>query len=204
VKRIEDASLSQPGQHSLAYFYCLYRKGAQHTLAAILQSFIAQLCPRTRVPAALRELYELHNKKFPPGVPSDSELKETLLAIIQNSTSLDGPPGEHSKIYFLIDALDEWPVGSERDELLSYFAELASYAISHLHILMTSRDESDIRGVLVELRSWENLSINRDRVSADMELYVANEVEKHPRLSQKSPEIKSQIMQRLVAEGNGM
>jgi len=58
--------------------------------------------------------------------------------------------------------------------------------------------------MLVELRSWAILSINMDRVSADMELYVTNEIQKHPKLSQKSPEIKGQIMRHLVAEGNGM
>lgn len=186
-----------------AYFYCLYRKGAQHDLAPILQSFIAQLCPSDYIPTALQSLYERLNNKFPPGIPSDAKLKETLLAIIHEHGANTGARTTGSRdVFILIDALDELPLGTSRDAIIQFLDELASYRMPHLHLLATSRDDSDIR---LGLSSWDfRLCIDKSKVIKDMRLFVIREMEKDMGLASKSAVVKDEIVRRLVDEGNGM
>ncbi|KAH9208968.1 hypothetical protein DL95DRAFT_478854 [Leptodontidium sp. 2 PMI_412] len=66
-------------------------KGTQHDLSPILRTFIAQLCPRDQIPSSLKKLYDHHSSKFPPSVPSDDELKDTLLALIGKPKDAPSP-----------------------------------------------------------------------------------------------------------------
>jgi hypothetical protein len=186
-----------------AYFYCLYRKGAQHDLAPILQSFIAQLCPSDHMPRALQSLFDRHNSKFPPGIPSDNELKETFLAMVRELRTFNREfTTSDRNIFILIDALDELPLGTSRDEIIGFLDDLASYRIPHLHILATGRDESDIS---LGLKSWDPpLLIDKSKVIEDVRLFVTREMENNLQLCSKPTATKAEIVRRLVDEGNGM
>lgn len=192
---------------SSAFFYCLYRKGAQHDLSPILRTFIAQLCPQEHIPLPLQELFDRHKGKFPSGIASDDELKETLLAMLQDvgpssKKSEKCQENQHKNKYLLIDALDELPLGSSREQIIGYLNELASMHIPNLHILATSRNESDISD---GLHSWDPpLIINKAKVAQDIKLYVTNEMQKDYDLSRQKETIKELIMHRLVDDGNGM
>jgi hypothetical protein len=105
-------------------------------------------------------------------------------------------------IFVLVDALDELPLGTSRDDIIGFLDALASYRIPHLHILATGRNESDIRS---GLKSWDTpLSIDKIKVIEDMRLFVAREMEKDLDLSSKPAATKELIVRRLVDEGNGM
>lgn len=201
IKSIQDYQVTPS---SSAFFYCLYRKGAQHDLSPIIRTFIAQLCPRDHIPPSLQTLYEQHSSKFPPGIPSDDELKMTLLAMVKDSTMQKGanPFGSRKDYYLLIDALDELPLGSSRDQILDFLNDVASMHIPGLHILATSRDENDIS---FGLRSWDPpLVIDKKKVAEDIRMYVSNEIQKDYAMSKQKDEIKTLIMHRLVEEGNAM
>jgi hypothetical protein len=203
VNAIEDTEFQDPTGRLAAYFYCLYRKGAQHDLAPILQSFIAQLCPSNHIPKALQDLYNLYNSKFPPGIPSNKELKETFLAMIHELRTLSQSSTTSDRnIFILMDALDELPLGKSREEIIGFLDELASYRIPHLHILATGRDESDIR---LGLKSWDRpLMIDKSKVAKDMRLYVNMEIKIDPGLFDQPVATQNEIVRRLVDEGNGM
>jgi hypothetical protein len=169
----------------------------------MLQSFIAQLCPFNHIPAALQSLYDRHNSKFPPGIPSDDELKETFLAMVYEIPAFNRESGGSDRnIFILVDALDELPLGTSRDDIIGFLDKLASYRIPHLHVLATGRDESDIRS---GLKTWDPpLSIDKSKVIEDMRLFVVREIEKDLDLSSKPAAAKELIIRRLVDEGNGM
>lgn len=206
VERIRDPWSPTSSNCFSAYFYCLYRKGAHHDLAPILRTFIAQLCPQDQVPSSLQQLYDRHSNKFPPGVPSDDELKQTLISIIRElgqglivAKNVQNKP--KNNIFVLIDALDELPHGKGRQDILIFFNELSLQRLPHLHVITTSRNESDIsRG----LSSWTSISMDKKMVTEDIRLFVNNELDKDLQLSRQKPAIKSKILHRLVDEGNGM
>ncbi len=119
-----------------------------------------------------------------------------LRTLGQSSTTSD------RNIFILMDALDELPLGKSRDEIIGFLDELASYRISHLHILATGRDESDIR---LGLKSWDRpLLIDKRKVAEDMRLYVNMEIKTDLGLFGKPVATKDEIVRRLVDEGNGM
>ncbi|KAH6676219.1 heterokaryon incompatibility protein-domain-containing protein [Halenospora varia] len=203
VDRIRKQEQLEVIQGLSAYFYCLYSKGAQHNVSTVLQTFIAQLCPQNDLPSALQELYDKHNSKFPPGIPSHGELKNTLLAIIGQLGDFTTPQKrERRNVFLLIDALDELPSGASRDDIIGFLDEIASRRIPHLRILVTGRAESDIRE---KLSSWGHaLEIDKSKVIEDMRLFVTHEIENDSKLSGKPVSIKNDIIHRLVNEGNGM
>ncbi|KAH7357189.1 hypothetical protein BKA65DRAFT_222136 [Rhexocercosporidium sp. MPI-PUGE-AT-0058] len=207
VQSIQGAQQALGFSSNFAYFYCLYRKDTQHDLAPILRTFIAQMCPRGQIPEPLKTLYDHHNSKFPPGLPSIDQLKNTLLALIGTPEEIlkTSPKEDNRQIeakYLHIDALDELPLGSSRDHVIAYLDELAAMHIPNLHILATSRNESDIRA---GLHSWEmTLVIDKKNVAEDMRLYVKSEISKDLEMSRQKDAIKDLIMRRLVDEGNGM
>jgi hypothetical protein len=207
IKNIHDFQTSTASNYTLAYFYCQYRKGAQHELAPILRTLIAHLCPREAVPSGLQKLYDRHCNKFPPGIATDEELKRTLVAVLQELRPGSPPTGssdevQERKSFILIDALDELPLGTSRHEIIQFLDELARLHLPHLHILATSRDESDIR---IGLSSWNYPHwIDKGRVLDDIRIFVSNEISKDPRLSIQPCKTKDQIKTRLVEEGNGM
>ncbi|KAH7371808.1 hypothetical protein BKA64DRAFT_715299 [Cadophora sp. MPI-SDFR-AT-0126] len=159
------------------------------------------------MPSSLKKLYDHHNSKFPPSVPSDDELKNTLLALIDEPMQVLSPPSKDRRLhlepkYLLIDALDELPLGSNRDHIIKYLDELAAMCTPNLHILATSRNESDIRA---GLQSWQTtLVIDKKKVAEDMRLYVTSEINKHEEMFRQKDAIKHLILRRLVEEGNGM
>jgi hypothetical protein len=164
------------------------------------------LCPRNRLPEALKDFYDTHNKKFPPGIPSDQELKTALvdlLGSLEKAHQLQGAPPLHppNGVYILIDALDELPVGPYRTNVLQMLTYLSSLRIPYLHILVTSREESDIS---TALNSWDSLLIDKSKVALDIKLYVSNEIDKHLGLSSQKKEMKEQIVGRLAGQGHGM
>jgi hypothetical protein len=94
------------------------------------------------------------------------------------------------------------PLGTSRHEIIQFLDELTRLHLPHLHILATSRDESDIR---IGLSSWNSPHwIDKERVLDDKRIFVSNEFNKDPRLSIQRSTTKDQIKTRLVEEGNGM
>ncbi|KAL2062783.1 hypothetical protein VTL71DRAFT_5855 [Oculimacula yallundae] len=190
-----------------AYFYCRFDNGAQHELGPILRALIAQLCNRNPISAPLKQLFDHHNRHFPPGVPSDDELKATLLLLLQamNGETSGSATGQTPTIeprYLLFDALDELPLGSSRNNIIAYLNQLATMRIPNLHLLATSRNESDIR---VGLGAWNtSLLIDKEKVEKDMRVHVMNEIQNDVGLCQQKDDIKELILQCLVDRGNGM
>ena len=201
VSRIEQESKSSILGSSLAYFYCSYRKGAQHDLSPILRTLIAQLCPPDAIPGPLQALYEKHISKFPPGVPSESELQTSLLEIIHSLrevASVDDKAQERD-VFVLLDALDEL-TDADRGPVIKFLEWLSSHGVPKLHMLVTSRDLSGIRA---GLKSWGTpMLMDKKGVAEDIRLFVDGAIQQDSELSRQRVAIKDQIKERLVDESN--
>jgi len=123
--------------------------------------------------------------------------------MIDELSTFDLPPKLHERnMFILIDALDELPLGTSRNQIIAFLDELASRHISHLHILATGRPESDIS---LGLKSWDPpLLIDKSKVIEDMRLFVTSEMENDVELASKPVSTKEKIIHRLVDEGDGM
>jgi hypothetical protein len=103
------------------------------------------------------------------------------------------------EVMIIIDALDE--CGNDRSRVVELLAILNADGFN-IKTLFTSRLETDIE---VSLESYEKISIAA--TSSDLKLYVASEIESRSRkrlLRTRDPDLKKEIMDRLVEGAEGM
>ncbi len=155
----------------LAYWYFTFSNGDSLNIDNLLCSTIRQICAGTRtVPQVVRELWEKHSRAG--SRPSRTKLMETLDSVIVALRSDD----RHALV--VVDALDEYPLAAEqassgtqstsgRRHVLQWLQNLCRKH-ANAHVLITSRDETDIRTCLEEA---EKLDVAR-RIVGDLDLFI--------------------------------
>lgn len=126
--------------------------------------------------------------------PSIDSLKTTLRSVIENSR----------QTFLVIDALDECiDENGRRAEILALLAELSSWALPQVHILVTSRKEQDIEKALIPLTTLPSICIQTQQQN-DVKLYVKSILATDPDLQKWSNEIKKKIAEALIEKADGM
>src|SRR6266851_4897801 len=169
---IEDIdSMRKMGLSSLAFFYCDFREDQKKELRDLLSSFLIQLCHQSESYSdVLSALYMEHSNGSRQ--PSDNALIKCLKEILKL-------PGQ-APVYLIIDAVDECPitssVSSPRDKVLMLVEELIDSQVPNSRICVTSRPETDIKGVLNPL-TFRSISLH-DEIGqmADIENYIKSVV----------------------------
>ena len=194
---------------ALAYFYFSFQDDNRQDLGALLKVFIAQLCPPNSVFPELRRLYDKCHQRYPPGAPSDSDLRSTFVSIITGLSSRtalteQSPESQRddntaksvttSETFLVIDALDEIPFGPQRDRALDLLTELSALNLPHLHILVTSRDKPDIREALMSNSGFKSVSLNNSSVQADIGTFVSRAVQRDAGLRPSEQLIKEYLV----------
>lgn len=141
---------------------------------------LASQCPT--IPTSLADLYELqHNcrKRID---------EEVYLSTLRSIIIL------FREIYIVLDALDE---SSNRDELLNCIHQIQTWRIPQAHLLVTSRQlpeiEDSLSPIITDRLCLHNCSLNKD-----VHIYLAEKLEHDRKLSRWPPEIREQIVVRLV------
>jgi hypothetical protein len=111
----------------IAYLFCNYRQQQQQKLEDLILSILKQLAQeQLSMPANVRNLYEYHRNKRTR--PSFDEIIKVLHAVI----------GSYSKVFIIIDALDEYHVSDEGpNELLLEVFSLQTQ--TQVNLFVTSR-----------------------------------------------------------------
>ncbi|KAJ7117088.1 hypothetical protein C8R44DRAFT_674381 [Mycena epipterygia] len=168
----------------LACFYLNYKEVESQTPQNLLGSLWRQLVLGKPIPAVVHALYERHRERH-TRLPLDEVLKTLILAVAQ-----------YPKVYFIIDAVDEYPE-EQRIVLLKSLGEIG------VNVMLTSRPhiDPDSAGLpdlqLVEIHATEN----------DMQQYIATQISKSTRLSkhiQTRPELSDEIRSKILNNVNGM
>ncbi|KAH8748378.1 hypothetical protein BGZ57DRAFT_720244, partial [Hyaloscypha finlandica] len=177
----------------IAYFYCDYKDLKTHDPFIILGALVRQLAIQNpRCLGTLDKFYALHYRES-RSTTGPSVTPEDLCSLIQSlSTFFD-------EVMVIIDALDE--CGTDRSKVVELLASLNTDGFN-IKTLFTSRLETDIE---FHLDSYEKISIAA--TSSDLRLYVASEIESRSRkklLRTRDPDLKGEIMDRLVEGAEGM
>jgi hypothetical protein len=177
----------------IAYFYCDYKDLKTHDPFIILGALVRQLAIQNpRCLGTLDKFYALHYRES-RSTTGPSVAPEDLCLLIQSlSTFFD-------EVMVIIDALDE--CGTDRSKVVELLASLNADGFN-IRTLFTSRLETDIE---FHLDSYEKISITV--TSSDLRLYVASEIESRSRkklLRTRDPDLKGEIMDRLVEGAEGM
>ena len=158
----------------------------EQTLENLLASIAKQLTQDTiRAPPFLLDLYERHNDR------------NTQLSLTEILELLDFFATSHSKMFFIVDALDECS-----DEVRWDLVEKVRNLGPGLRLLITSRPLNSIDR---ELEDFARLEIKADK--GDLELYIDHHITKNKHLErvvQKSPALRGDIKAAVVKTAEQM
>ena len=122
--------------------------------------------------------------------PGLETLFEALLSVIQG----------RDPCFLILDALDE----SERD-VMAMLSQIVSRGLKNLHILVTSRKESDIESILAPIVTGK-LSLSQDgtEVDADIGVYVRHCLVTDSKLKKWSDSVRKDTETSLIDGAHGM
>ena len=171
----------------VAYIYCNFKRQDEQTLEDILASVLKQLAQaRSSLPQSVKSLYDrCRSKKTRPSIDDISTVLQSVAA-------------EYSRVFILIDALDECRVNDScRAKLLSQLSQLQTKCGANL--FATSRYIPDIterfeRDLQLEIRANEE----------DVQRYVKGHIDELPRFVQRDPDLQQEIISEIVKAIDGM
>ena len=144
---------------SHAFFYFSFSDERKQSDGDLLRSLVAQLGWREPGLSMLRQAYA----NFRQSVPGQDELEKILLASVRSC----------SKVYLIMDALDECPKDCDARQRVLERIERLTQEASNLKIFATSRELPAIRESMEALGS-QLLRIATSSVDADIQFWIAN------------------------------
>ena len=185
----ETRSYCRSNDHQFAYLYCDFKDSSYQTPVKVLGSLIGQLAKQqSEFPDCVQHLYDDHsNEGARP--PSMEELFDLIRDVLK---------GKLCHTYLVLDALDEC---ADRMELLKGLVKLNSNSDLKVNILVTSREERDIKQEFTGLPSH---CLREADIAGDVELYVTAEMEREKRFKNIPPVVKLRIKSTLVEGAKGM
>jgi hypothetical protein len=188
---IEDirTTCEQDTDTSFAFFYFSFSDDRKQSDSDLLRSLVAQLGWREPGLSMLRQAYE-NNKQILPG---PDLLESILLASIRPC----------SKVYLLVDALDECPEDNETRRSVLQRLEGLTRDTPNLKVLATSRELDRIRRSMARLVA-EPLCVITRAVDADIQLYLSTEMSRDEYLCEPRPEMRTLIEKTIVSRADGM
>jgi len=137
----------------------------------MLRALILQLSTQLKDSGPLSRLRDSYHNTNPP----DHVLADHLRQLIRM----------FDHVYILLDALDESPRGKHRGHVLQALVDLRGWSEAGLHLLVTSRNETDIRDVLrdeLNASDDETLSMNNESVDRDIAAFVSQHLRDNRKL----------------------
>ena len=173
----------------IAFFYFTFNDESKQDESAMLRALMIQLS--SQLQDGHLDLARLHDS-FHPGIPPSSVLADYLRRLIQR----------FHHVYIILDALDEVPLGKAREDVLDNVEIMQNWKFTGLHLLVTSRDLSDIRRSL-NFSSDQEVKMRNEGIDKDIENFISSRLHEDRRLKKWLP-YRSKIEQTLAKRAQGM
>jgi ankyrin repeat domain-containing protein 50 len=177
----------------IAFFFFVFDDDSKQDTSAMLRALILQLSSQLSDNHGL--LSRLHNN-YRNAIPPDQVLLDCLHQFVRT----------FKDVYIILDALDESPQDTHRGDMLQALADLRTWSEPGLHLLVTSRDELDIRDMLYnEFDDLQNeaISMKNDFVNEDIASFIAGSLRNDRRL-RRWADYHDQIEKALVERAEGV
>lgn len=151
----------------IAFFYFDFKDTAKQNDLGMLRALLLQLSGQ--VSEGDKDLEQLY-KSYESGSPPSTVLIAYLQRMLQR----------FRHVYLLLDALDESPRYRERESILTIIQTMRDWNLPGLHLLVTSRDEHDIRESFRTL--WHNdIRMRNAEVDEDIASFVSSQLNSLPK-----------------------
>jgi DNA-binding MarR family transcriptional regulator len=171
----------------VAYLYCNYKRQADQTAPDLVAAIIKQLVQdRPSIAQSLSILYERHRVRGTR--PPLGELSSVLHSVLAN----------YSKVYVVLDALDECPEQNRtRNLLLEICRNLQRQ--TGLRLMVTSRQISDI------LEEFEDAPLIEVRANnSDLKRFVMGNVDRFAKFVRLNTDLQDLVQNRVIEAADGM
>ncbi|KAK0380335.1 vegetative incompatibility protein HET-E-1 [Colletotrichum limetticola] len=154
----------------LCFFFFSFNDVSKQDASAMLRALILQLSDQLDyVPSALQRIHDLRKKhNIPPSTADLLQCFRQVLQLFQN-------------VYVVLDALDESPRETSRFDLLETLKDIRTWPKLGLHLLVTSRDEVDIREGL-EVGEQATILMKHEGIDDDIASYVSQYLQRRLKL----------------------
>jgi len=173
----------------IAFFYFTFNDKSKQDVSAMLRALLLQLSNQLNDGhidlARLRDRYR-------DGAPPVPELIGSLRQLFQR----------FEDVYIIVDALDESPRNEGREQVLDALADFRNWSLRGLHLLVTSRDEFDIREHL-DPSPAEDVLMKNSGIEMDIEEFITGHLGQSRKL-QKWSLYHSRIKEALTAGAKGV
>ena len=181
----------------IAFFFFTFSDDSKQDASAMLRALVLQLSSQlNNNDTFLSRLYDRHRNAAPP----DQDLEDCMHQLVQGF--------EH--VYIILDALDESPRNKHgknlRRSVLEVLVIIRRWSEPGLHLLVTSRDVTDIRDVFCDdlhTTSDEVVSMKNTSVDSDIASFISGYL-KDSRELRKWEKYHDQIEKALTERSNGV
>ena len=175
---------------AIAFFYFTFNDESKQSESAMLQALILQLSGQSS--DSQTDLIRLH-KSHSTGIPPVTVLLAYLQRLIQSY---------FGQVYILLDALDESPLHAHRENVLKAIETMRKWLLPGLHLLVTSRDEPNIRDSLIPAVD-EEVIMKNDEINWDINNFITGHLNTDSKL-RKLHAFHDRIQQVLAEQAQGV
>lgn len=173
----------------LVYFYFDFQSREKQLVQSFWKSIILQLLSQNdQTFDVVERLYHLNSRGSTS--PTLWDLKATARQMLERSAS----------VYLVLDALDEC---EDRGNLLEGLKDVRTWNQDHVHVLATSRRETDIEDSLGTVAT-DKISLEECVVDRDILSYVRHQLQHDEKLSKWPENVRKEIELTLLEGAKGM
>lgn len=155
-------------QIGIAFFFFTFNDYGKQNASAMLRALVLQLSGQLAGNhAILSRLYDSYRHATPP----DQALLDCLHTLVR----------AFRDVYIILDALDESPRDTHREAMLHVLDDIRTWSESGLHLLVTSREEVDIRDEL-DAKTEETITMKNDGINRDIAAFISQHLRNNRRL----------------------
>ncbi|SCO87596.1 uncharacterized protein FRV6_11723 [Fusarium oxysporum] len=152
----------------IAFFFFTFNDESKQDASAMLRALVLQLSGQLNDNHTfLSRLHDSYRNASPP----DPALLDCLHHLVR----------AFKDVYIVLDALDESPRDKHREGMLQCLAELRAWSEPGLHLIVSSRDEVDIREELSAL-SEETIKMKNHSIDRDISSFISEHLRNNRRL----------------------
>jgi ankyrin repeat domain-containing protein 50 len=152
----------------IAFFYFTFNDESKQDESVMLRALLLQLSGQ--LAGSQTDLDRLRDS-YSAGIPPVMALIAHLRYLIQ----------KFDQVYILLDALDESPRYGQRDQVLDVIQKMRNWLLPGLHLLVTSRDELDIRESLSPTGN-EAVAMKIAEINQDISDFISGQLATDPKL----------------------
>ncbi|OQE24172.1 hypothetical protein PENFLA_c010G02274 [Penicillium flavigenum] len=173
----------------IGFFYFSFNDESKRDCSGMLRALLLQLSAQLQgAEGDIQELFELYKSGTPPVKALLNSLRKTICRF--NDT------------YILLDALDESPRDNKREGVLDAVQTIRQWNLPTLHLLVTSRNEMDIR-LSLEAPSSQDISMKNPDTDRDIQNFISYQIRNDSKLRQwKSRH--EEIQEKLTSKAQGV